>query len=123
MSVTVKYKASFVKGTKCRTRRTSTSGSRKEPSRAARMLALAHHVDRLVEDGEIADYAEAARILGVTRARMTQIVNLLNLAPGVQEGLLLGTVNVSERRLRRVDAVLSWAKNDSGRREVSVTTD
>src|SRR6266850_591084 len=41
--------------------------------RTARMLALAHHVEALVEDGVLADYAAAARLLGVTRARMSQV--------------------------------------------------
>ena len=50
-------------------------------SRVARQLALAYHVERLIEDGVLKDYAEAARVLGITRARMTQVTNLLNLAP------------------------------------------
>ncbi len=62
-------------------------------SRAARMLALAHYVERLVEAGSLKSYADAARQLGVTRARMAQIINLLNLPPRVQEGLLLGSGN------------------------------
>ena len=54
------------------------------------MLALAHYVERLVEVGTLASYADAARQLGVTRARMGQVLNLLNLSPQVQEALLLG---------------------------------
>ena len=46
------------------------------PSRAARMLALAHHVERLIEAGELTGYADAARGLGLTRARLTQVMNL-----------------------------------------------
>ncbi len=70
-------------------------------SRAARMLALAHYVERLVEQGTVASYADAARQLGVSRARMSQILNLLNLPPRVQEGLLLGDLHLSERQARR----------------------
>ena len=66
-------------------------------SRAARMLALAHYVERLVEEGVVASYADAARQLGVSRARISQILNLLNLPPRVQEGLLLGDLHLSER--------------------------
>ena len=40
-------------------------------SRAARMLALAHYVERLVEQGSVKSYAAAARQLGVSRARMS----------------------------------------------------
>ncbi len=71
-------------------------------SRAARMLALAHYVERLVDEGAVASYADAARQLGVSRARMSQIQNLLNLPPRVQEGLLLGDLHLSERRIRAV---------------------
>ena len=72
------------------------------PTRAARMLALAHHVERLVDRGKLKDYAEAARMLGVSRARMAQVMNLLVLSPEIQEEILLGTLQVSERRLREV---------------------
>ncbi len=71
-------------------------------SRAARMLALAHYVERLVEQGTVASYADAARQLGVSRARLTQIMNLLSLSSRVQEGLLLGDLHLSERRIRAV---------------------
>jgi hypothetical protein len=73
------------------------------------MLALAYHVDALIEDGKLPDYATAARRLGLTRARMTQIMNLLQLAPAVQEGLLLGTMSYSERQLRAALCAEDWA--------------
>ncbi len=73
-------------------------------SRAARMLALAHYVERLVEEGRVKSYADAARQLGVSRARMSQILNLLNLPIPVQEGLLLGDLHLSERRIRTLAA-------------------
>jgi hypothetical protein len=34
---------------------------------------------------KVADYAELAQLAHVTRARMTQIMNLLHLAPDIQE--------------------------------------
>ncbi len=80
-------------------------------SRAARMLALAHYVERLVEEGAVASYADAARQLGVTRARMSQILNLLNLPPRVQEALLLGELHLSERRIRALGARAEWVYN------------
>ncbi len=64
------------------------------------MLALAHYVERLVDQGAVKSYADAARQLGVSRARMSQLMNLLNLPPRVQEGLLLGDLHLSERRMR-----------------------
>ncbi len=79
-------------------------------SRAARMLALAHHVERLVEAGDIASYADAARALGLTRARMTQVMNLLTLAPELQERVLTGELRVTERALRAAVAEPNWQK-------------
>ncbi len=72
------------------------------------MLALAHYVERLVEQGSVKSYADAARQLGVSRARMSQILNLLNLPPRVQEGLLLGDLHLSERRIWALVASAEW---------------
>ncbi|WP_297030976.1 hypothetical protein [Thermogutta sp.] len=56
--------------------------------RAARLMALAIHFDRLIREGVIKDQAELARVGHVSRARVTQIMNLLCLAPDIQEELL-----------------------------------
>ena len=69
-------------------------------SRIARQLALAYHVESLVESGALRDYAAAATRLRISRARMTQVMNLLGLAPAVQERILMGALAVPERRLR-----------------------
>ena len=45
--------------------------------RIARLMALAIQIEGLVRDGQLCDYAEAARLGHVTRARMSQIMNLL----------------------------------------------
>jgi len=91
--------------------------------RISRLMALAIKVDHLIRRGEIADYAEAARLGHVTRARMTQIMNLLNLAPDIQEGLLFLSSSsqdsdpLAERYLRDVVAKADWANQ---RRELAV---
>lgn len=72
---------------------------------------MAHYVERLVEEGMVASYADAARQLGVSRARMTQITNLLNLPPKAQEALLLGDLHLSERRIRALVARPEWVDN------------
>ena len=72
------------------------------------MLAKAHNVERLVEHGKVASYADAARQLGVTRARMSQLMNLLNLPPRVQERLLLGDLHLSERGMRALAGRAEW---------------
>src|SRR5436309_368869 len=56
--------------------------------RVTRLLALAHKIDGQIRSGEIRNWAEAARLVGVTRARMTQIAKLLLLAPKIQESIL-----------------------------------
>ncbi len=80
----------------------------KPVSRAARQLALAHYIERLVEAGELSGYAEAARVLGLTRARLTQVMGLLLLAPAIQARILDGKLEVSERRMRTVVAEAEW---------------
>jgi hypothetical protein len=84
--------------------------------RVLRLMALALRLERLVKDGEVADYAELARLGHVTRARVTQIMNLLSLAPDIQEDLLFlpctvkGRDPIRERHLRPIAAVLDWRK-------------
>ena len=56
--------------------------------RISRLMALAIRFEDLVRSGEMADFAEIAELGQVTRARVSQIVNLLNLAPDIQEAIL-----------------------------------
>jgi hypothetical protein len=56
--------------------------------RVARLMALAIRFEGLVRAGVVKDYAELARVGHVTRARVSQLTNLLNLAPDIQEQLL-----------------------------------
>lgn len=56
--------------------------------RVARLMALAIHFEELVRNGDVADYATLARLGHVTRARISQIMNLLTLAPDIQEEIL-----------------------------------
>jgi hypothetical protein len=56
--------------------------------RVAKLMALALHCDALLRTGEIASYAALARLGHVTRARVCQIMNLVYLAPDVQEAIL-----------------------------------
>ena len=82
--------------------------------RVTRLMALAIKFDGLIRDGVVRDYADLARLGFVTRARMTQIMNLLNLAPDIQEEILFlpktmaGRDPMSERNIRRVTAVVRW---------------
>ena len=84
--------------------------------RVARTLVLAHKIDGMIRTGEFRDLADAACAIGVTRARMTQIANLLLLAPEIQEAILdlppatNGRDPISERALRRIVAEPDWTR-------------
>ena len=56
--------------------------------RVARLMALAIRFDQLIRDGVVNDYAELARLSHVSRARISQIMNLLSLDPDLQEAIL-----------------------------------
>jgi hypothetical protein len=56
--------------------------------RIAKLMALAIRFEGLIADGTVADYSELAELAQVSRARITQIMNLNLLAPELQEWLL-----------------------------------
>lgn len=64
----------------------------------------------------MADKAELLRLGHVTRARMTQTMNLLHLAPDIQEAILFlprveqGRDPVTERELRSLVALPDWRR-------------
>jgi hypothetical protein len=84
--------------------------------RVAQTLAFAHKLDAMIRAGQLRDLADAARAIGVSRARMSQIMNLLLLAPEIQEAILdlspltNGRDPISERALRRVVAEPTWKR-------------
>jgi hypothetical protein len=76
--------------------------------RVSRLLALALRLDRLVRAGAIADYATLARLGHVSRARVSQILSLVQLAPDLQETLLFLPPTERGRdaiRLRQLQAI------------------
>jgi hypothetical protein len=87
----------------------------RRPAKVARMLALAHHVDRSIVNGTHEDLADVARKLTLTRARISQVVTLLSLAPDIQAEVLAlesidGMEPIHERTLRPIAHVLPWDK-------------
>jgi len=56
--------------------------------RIARLMALAIRMQSLIRAGGIIDYSQLAQLGHVSRARITQIMNLLLLAPDIQEQIL-----------------------------------
>lgn len=69
-------------------RQSAAAGQSARVPRISRLMALAIRFDGLIRDGIVADRAELARLGHVTPARLTQIMNLLQLAPDIQESLL-----------------------------------
>ena len=65
---------------------------KRRPLRVARMLALAHECEALITAGIVQDRAELAAVLGFTRARVTQLMDLTLLAPDIQEEILVAEV-------------------------------
>ena len=86
------------------------------PARIARLVAVAHRVESLVRNGEVADYADVAQAAGITRARVSQLINLLLLAPDIQEQLLFmvrparGCDAIGEQHVRSIVLEPDWAK-------------
>ena len=73
-------------------------------------MALAIRFEGLLRDETIRDYAELARLGRVTRARMTQIMKLLHLAPDIQEQILFlpRIKGLNERNLRFIVSRIDW---------------
>jgi hypothetical protein len=83
--------------------------------RVARLLALAHRWQRLIDEGQVESQAEVARVMGLSRARVSQIIELRWLAPAVQEAIVLPAdlgvppAHLLERHLRRLTQAVLWA--------------
>lgn len=105
------------------TRKVLTEGEQPEVSppparvpRVSRLMALSIRLGKLLQEGQVADQADIAELGHVTRARVSQIMNLLNLAPDIQEEILFlprterGRDPIRERNLRPIASVLDWRK-------------
>ena len=84
--------------------------------RVSKLMALALSIEARVRVGELESYAHVAELGHVTRARITQIVNLVNLAPEIIEELLfLPRIETGRdlfllRDLQPVAQELDWKK-------------
>lgn len=56
--------------------------------RISRLMALAIKMENMVRAGQVSDYSSLAQVGHLTKPRLTQIMNLTNLAPEIQETLL-----------------------------------
>jgi hypothetical protein len=84
--------------------------------RVARLLALALRFAEQIRTGALSSYVELAELGQVSRARISQIMNLINLAPDLQEAILFvpATVHgrdvIHLRLLQPIAAAFDWKR-------------
>jgi hypothetical protein len=84
--------------------------------RVTKLLALAHRFEALIQAGQFRDYAQIAAVGHVTRARLSQIMSLSNLAPDIQEQILFwprverGRDPIILADLMPIACELNWAR-------------
>lgn len=119
-NVTITKKVHFTQ--RKRGRRQIAPGPKPVPQRApvgtipriSRLMALAIRFDGLLRSGMVTNQAELAALGHVSRARVTQIMNLLHLAPDIQEEILFlprttkGRDPIRERDIRPILAEIQW---------------
>lgn len=120
--LTVEFRVHFKNGNRGRRRlRLGESPAPVHPEpgnvpRITKLLALAIRFDGLLHQGVVRDYADLARLGHVSRPRISQIMNLPNLAPDIQEEILFmprtvsGRDKVTERQIRAIAATADWGQ-------------
>ena len=84
--------------------------------RVTQVVALAIHFQDMIRCGEARDYADLARLGCITRERLSQIMELIWLAPDIQQEILefppnnSGRFPISEAAMRRLAENLAWAE-------------
>lgn len=107
----------------------SKPGAQGHIPRVSRLVALAHKFQGLLDDGTVDSLADLARLGRVTRARITQIMDCLLLAPDIQEELLFlpstteGWDPVALRTIRYVCQTPLWQEQRKRWAELKETFD
>src|ERR1700730_13883067 len=89
------------------------SGNGRLP-RVTQVMARAIQFQDMIQRGEARDYADLARLGCLTRERMSQIMELVWLAPDIQQEILElpptvgGRFPASELAIRKIASILSW---------------
>ena len=82
------------------------------PPRIARLVALAHSLEEILQSGAMPDYRDLARRVQVAPTRISQIVILAYLAPDIQEYVLFLSAEyaglITELQLRTIARELLW---------------
>src|SRR5207237_250990 len=72
---------SYLEKKKIRSRRSPSAEPTERVPRITRLLALALKFEELIRSGVVGNYTVMAQLGQVSRSRVTQVTNLLNLAP------------------------------------------
>ncbi len=77
-------------------------------------MALAVKFERLIREGEIPNHRAIAEAGQISRARLSQVMRLTDLAPSIQEELLFlpktitGADRITEKALRKIACSPDW---------------
>jgi hypothetical protein len=80
------------------------------------LLALALKFEEMIRSGVVGNYTVLAQLGQVSRSRVTQMTNLLNLAPDIQEEILFlrpeeaERLRISELSVRKLSVILEWGE-------------
>ncbi len=92
---------------------TKDQAVKKEPP-LRRSLIFAHQIEELFRAGKVSSYTQLATWLHMTHGRVSQLMNLLLLAPDIQEEIVFnrtGKVNgLTERHVRPLSVEADWQK-------------
>jgi hypothetical protein len=106
-------------GKKCVAQKSDTETPKSSPGklpRITKLMALAIRFEELLRTNVVSDYVDLARLGHVTRARITQIMNLRLLAPDIQEEILFlprvlqGTKQVTLKQLQPIAVQSDWKR-------------
>ena len=79
-----------------------------------RLLVLGYRLEQLARESVVQDYTQLAKVFGLSKGRVTQLVNLTMLAPDIQHELLhlnasdIRGRRLCERNLRKLTALADW---------------
>jgi DNA invertase Pin-like site-specific DNA recombinase len=81
--------------------------------RISRLLAIALKMEQMIQEGTVKSYSELAHLGQVSAARITQVMNLLYLAPDIQEQILSRSTTMTrlcESAVRKLSSVARWSE-------------
>ena len=81
--------------------------------RLSRLLALALKMEQMIQEGTAKNHSELAHLGRVSAARISQVMNLLHLAPDIQEEILLANTPkdwLRESAVRKLSGVVLWSE-------------